>query len=85
MRLGFLILAMLAGAGPASAAQTPAVVTRVSPTYPLDAYAHGIEGRVTAVLTIDKIGHVTTVTTVSEEPAGYGFGESAAAAFRQWV
>jgi protein TonB len=53
------------------------------PPYPPAARAANIEGVVVLVLTIDEEGHVVEAQVVKEP--GYGLGESAAKAARQWL
>lgn len=50
--------------------------------YPAEAKRRGVEGELTAILTVDKSGNVTAVKVIKS--AGYGFDELAIDAFKKW-
>lgn len=87
--IAFVLLAAAAATSPAPAAEEkgakPVPVTRVAPDYPPGADQAGILGMVRARMAVDEAGKVTAVEIVEEAPGGFGFGEAATAALRQWV
>lgn len=60
----------------------PALLEFVDATYPPDAEAAGIEGRVGLLIEVDEAGAVTNVTVL--RPAGHGFDEAAVDAARKF-
>ena len=50
--------------------------------YPPEAKRRGIEGQVTAIVSVNEKGNVTAVKVVKS--AGYGFDELAVEAFKKW-
>jgi TonB family protein len=62
----------------------PQPTKRVTPRYPRRAEEREREGSVALDVTVGEGGAVTAVRIVSETPSGFGFGDSAEAAVRQW-
>ena len=93
--LGWLQLAVLAGSmsiGARVIAQAAEVIQaepkpliRIAPDFPINAWNNETSGRVEARVTVDEGGRVTHVAIVSENPVGWGFGESSHAALKEWV
>lgn len=70
-------------AAPAALAEVPKLLKQVPPEYPRGAERRGIEGFVTAALTIDASGKVSAVGVVEAEPAGV-FDSAVENAVKQW-
>ena len=60
----------------------PGIMVRVQPAYPARAARENISGKAIVNLYIDANGGVERVTVERATPAGYGFDDSAARAFR---
>ncbi len=60
----------------------PGIKVRVNPLYPVRAARENVSGKAVVGLYIDASGAVERVEIERETPAGYGFGASAAGAFR---
>lgn len=60
----------------------PGIKVRVNPAYPARAARENVSGKAVVGLYIDANGAVERIEIERETPAGYGFGESAASAFR---
>ncbi|MDX1376747.1 MAG: TonB family protein, partial [Burkholderiales bacterium] len=60
----------------------PGIKVRVNPAYPARAARENVSGTAIVGLYIDADGAVERVEVERATPAGYGFGESAAEAFR---
>jgi protein TonB len=58
------------------------IISKVTPVYPPEAKQNRIQGAVELEVTIDKEGHVTSLSLVSGPPE---LVESAVEAVRQWV
>ncbi|BCW90007.1 hypothetical protein sos41_31750 [Alphaproteobacteria bacterium SO-S41] len=91
MRFATLLLALLLGVGLAAAETSasdlpllPEPTEIVQPRYPKEAQERELEGWVGLAVTIGEGGVVTDVRVLIENPAGYRFGEVAAASVRQW-
>lgn len=67
----------VAGAAHAQFAwETLPTAAQVTAAYPTRAQFEGVEGRAVIGCTIGANGHLEGCTVVSEDPAGYGFGEA---------
>jgi TonB family protein len=62
--------------------KSPELVQFVEAPYPEDAFAQGLEGKVTLLLDVDETGRVTNAQVLA--PAGHGFDEAAVAAALQF-
>ena len=62
----------------------PQPVSKPAPKYPSRALEREKEGTATVMVSIDTSGNVISVTLVSEEPSGWGFGDSAMNAVRRY-
>ena len=62
--------------------KSPELVQFVEATYPDEAFAQGVEGKVLLLLDVDETGKVTNAQVL--RPAGYGFDEAAVAAALQF-
>jgi TonB family protein len=62
----------------------PALIKRVEPKYPLQAFAMGISGTVTVNALISETGDVLRTEILKGIKGGYGFEKSAETAVRQW-
>lgn len=60
----------------------PGIKVQVNPLYPLRAARENVSGKTIVRLYIDSNGAVEKVEVERDTPTGYGFGESAAHAFR---
>ena len=60
----------------------PGIKVRVNPAYPARAARENVSGKAVVGLYIDASGGVERIEIERETPAGFGFGESAANAFR---
>jgi len=92
-----LVALILAVLSPVVAAELPSTDSEAVPVvrpisrgkdhlrFPPAAIQKGVAGKVVCRLTYDATGVVTDVSIVSEEPAGFGFGEAAAKHVRQWT
>ncbi len=70
---------------PASSKSTPLDrMVRVPPEYPRKAFEKNLEGYVRLEFDISSEGKPLDLRVTQERPEGYGFGESAARAVRQW-
>lgn len=66
-------------------ATAPAILYAPNPAYPESARAEGVSGEVILKVTVDTLGRTAGASVASEAPAGYGFGEAALAAVKNWV
>ncbi len=66
-------------------ATAPAILYAPNPAYPEAARAEGVSGEVVLKVTVDALGETAGASVASEAPAGYGFGEAALAAVKNWV
>jgi len=57
---------------------------RVAPQYPERALQQGLEGYVRLVFKIDPNGRPQNVRVTQDRPDGYGFGDAALVAVREW-
>jgi len=62
----------------------PALIRRVDPKYPLQAFNMGISGTVTVNALISETGDVLRTEILKGVKGGYGFEKSAETAVRQW-
>lgn len=60
----------------------PGIKVHVNPAYPSRAARENVSGKAVVGLFIDANGAVERIEIERETPGGYGFGESAASAFR---
>lgn len=70
----------------AASSMVPAKRIRyVAPEYPAAAKALGVRGRVVLLVTVAEDGTVGAIKTLSAQPGGRGFEESAVQAARAWI
>jgi protein TonB len=62
----------------------PALIKRVDPKYPLQAFNMGVSGQVTVNALISETGDVLRTEILKGVKGGYGFEKSAETAVRQW-
>lgn len=60
------------------------LLREIPPVYPERAKKMGLSGYVKVFLVIDSYGNIASAEVVSEDPPGYGFGNEALRAVRQW-
>lgn len=62
----------------------PQPVSKPAPNYPRRAIEREKEGKAVVSISIDTSGNVVSVTLVSEDPPGWGFGDAAVNGVRRW-